>query len=127
MTTSSSNMHVSDGIPTAAFAAASSSGAENDSDNKSSGEIPQLPAADPNANIPSLKFGETLRFDELGPIIINTDGTTRRIDNWSELTEKEKEVTWRRISKRNEQRRKMLLEQQQLQQGNRDVEAGGEL
>jgi len=47
----------------------------------------------------------------MGPAIINLDGTTRRIDNWSELSEREKEVTWRRISKRNEERRKMLLEQ----------------
>jgi hypothetical protein len=45
-----------------------------------------------------------------------TSGTTRRIDNWDQLTEREKEVTWRRISKRNEERRKMLLDKQQQQE-----------
>ena len=49
----------------------------------------------------------------MGPVIINLDGTTRRIENWGEMTEKEKEVTWRRISKRNEERRKKLQEQMQ--------------
>jgi len=73
-------------------------------------ELPQLPMSDPNdESIPTLKFGETLRLDALGPIIINTDGSTRRIDNWNELSEQEKEVSWRRISKRNEERRKALL------------------
>jgi hypothetical protein len=79
-------------------------------------EIPQLPAADPDADIPSLKFGETLKLDQMGPVIINLDGTTRRIENWDEMTEKEQEVTWRRISKRNEERRKMLLEKMQQEE-----------
>ncbi len=78
-----------------------------------SGELPQLPPPDPNSKLPSIKLGETIRFEEMGPIILNTDGTTRRIDNWDNLTEREKEVTWRRISKRNEERRQMLLQKQQ--------------
>jgi predicted Fe-S protein YdhL (DUF1289 family) len=77
-------------------------------------EILQLPPSNPeDENIPILKFGETLRLEELGPIILNTDGTTRRIDNWNEMTEREKEVTWRRIKKRNEERRQVLMQQQQ--------------
>ena len=79
----------------------------------SNDEIPQLPEADPDANIPRINLGETIRFEEMGPVILNTDGTTRRIANWDQLTEAEQKVTWRRISKRNEERRKMLLEQQQ--------------
>ncbi len=76
-------------------------------------EVKKLPEADPNdTSLPTLKFGDTMRFEELGPIIINTDGTTRRIDNWDTLTDHEKEVTWRRIRKRNEQRKKALLEKQ---------------
>lgn len=59
---------------------------------------------------------ESIRFEEMGPVIINADGTTRRIDNWDQMTKQEQEVAWRRISKRNEQRRKALLEQQQQQQ-----------
>merc|ERR1719223_2158984 len=71
-----------------------------------------LPPSDPNnENIPKLKFGETLRLEAFGPIILNSDGTTRRISNWENLTEKEQEVTWRRIRKRNEERRNILLQQ----------------
>ena len=76
-------------------------------------EMAALPESDPNdSDIPTIQFGETVRFEELGPIIINADGSTRRIDNWDTLTEREKEVTWRRIKKRNEERRKALLEKE---------------
>ena len=47
--------------------------------------------------------------DLLGPIILNTDGTTRRIANWDSLSEHEQHVSWKRISKRNEVRRTALL------------------
>jgi len=69
----------------------------------------QLPPCDPNNdNIPSLQFGQSLKLEHLGPIIINTDGTMRRIDNWETLTESEREVSWRRIKKRNAERREIL-------------------
>lgn len=97
-----------------AFAAAPT---DDKTSSNSQEEVPQLPASDPNdKDIPSIKLGETIKFDEMGPIIINLDGTTRRIDNWRELSEREKEVTWRRISKRNEERRKILLEQAERDQ-----------
>ena len=79
----------------------------------------QRVAAQPSSSdksIPTIKLGETIRFEEWGPIILNTDGTTRRIANWESLTENEKKVTWRRISKRNEERRKVLLEQQKREE-----------
>ena len=73
--------------------------------------VPQLPAGDPNdTTVRVLKVGETMRFEEVGPVIINADGTTRRINNWDQMTEHEREVTWRRISKRNAQRRAALEE-----------------
>uniref|UniRef100_A0A7S3V470 RxLR effector protein n=1 Tax=Chaetoceros debilis TaxID=122233 RepID=A0A7S3V470_9STRA len=78
----------------------------------------QLPPVNPNnvnKDIKTLKFGEAMKLDEMGPIIINTDGTTRRIDNWDILTEREQEVTWRRIKKRNAERRKMLEEKDNAQ------------
>ena len=56
----------------------------------------------------------------MGPVIINADGTTRRIDNWDQMTEQEQKVAWRRISKRNEERRKALLEQQQKEMEGKD-------
>eukprot|EP00959_Pyramimonas_sp_CCMP1952_P461418 9481539-Pyramimonas_sp.AAC.1 len=55
--------------------------------------------------------GESIRMDNLGPIIINTDGTMSRINNWHELTEREQQNTLRLISKRNKQRRDALLAQ----------------
>ena len=82
------------------------------SPNNSNGEIPRLPPPDPDSNLPSIRLGETIQLEEMGPIILNTDGTTRRIVNWDNMTEEEKKVTWRRIRKRNEDRRQQLLQQQ---------------
>lgn len=76
-------------------------------------EIPRLPESSPDSNLPRIKLGETISFERLGPVIINTDGTTRVIENWNELSSNEQAVTWRRISKRNEERRKILLEKQE--------------
>mmetsp|Transcript_19368 Transcript_19368/g.39820 ORF Transcript_19368/g.39820 Transcript_19368/m.39820 type:complete len:129 (-) Transcript_19368:2115-2501(-) len=97
---------------TALTMAGSSENAEALSTSSEGGKVPQLPPPDPDSNLPSIKLGESIRFEEWGPIILNSDGTTRRISNWDTLTEHEKEVTWRRISKRNEQRRQVLLEAQ---------------
>lgn len=36
-----------------------------------------------------IEFGESVPIDELGPVIINHDGTTRRIANWRMLTPRE--------------------------------------
>jgi hypothetical protein len=53
---------------------------------KEGGNVPQLPPPDPDSNLPSIKLGESIRFEEWGPIILNNDGTTRRIANWDTLT-----------------------------------------
>ncbi|MGK3733339.1 MAG: putative Fe-S protein YdhL (DUF1289 family), partial [Bacillariaceae sp.] len=58
--------------------------------------------------LPSLNSSHSFK----SPIILNSDGTTRRISNWESLSDHEKEVTWRRIKKRNEERRNVLLDQQ---------------
>eukprot|EP00624_Nannochloropsis_granulata_P006068 evm.model.NODE_4407_length_63659_cov_22.504595.10 len=50
------------------------------------------------------RLGETLSLSELGPIIINADGTTRRIKNWGQLSKWEQERTLVRIAKRNQER-----------------------
>jgi hypothetical protein len=117
------------GIPArssgSAFAATTSSGASGvnsgDSD-KIETDIPLLPASDPNSDIPSIKLGETIKFEEMGPIIINMDGTTRRIDNWNEMTKQEQAVSWRRIAKRNEERRKLLMEKMEEESVDRKQE-----
>jgi hypothetical protein len=90
---------------------------------ESSDTIPRLlPAGDNDKDIPVLKLGETISFEALGPIILNTDGTTRRIANWDDMTEHERQTTWRRIKVRNEQRRQHLLQLQQQEQQQQQVE-----
>ena len=80
--------------------------------NSEGSALPQLPAGDPNdTSVPVLKLGESMSFAEMGPVIINADGTTRQIANWDKMTKKEQEVTWRRISKRNQERRAKLEQQ----------------
>jgi hypothetical protein len=90
----------------------------NNVEESESSSVPLLlpPSNGKDGNITSIQLGETISFDQLGPIILNTDGTTRRIDNWNEMTQQEQETTWRRIKKRNAERRKVLLEQQELEQ-----------
>jgi hypothetical protein len=84
---------------------------------ESSDDIPRLlPAGENDKDIPVFKLGETISFENLGPIILNVDGTTRRIANWDDMTEPERQTTWRRIKVRNEQRRQHLLQLQQEQQ-----------
>jgi hypothetical protein len=108
----------------------------NDNDGGSKGQesssssLPLLPPPNKNreeGSIRSIKLGESISFEEFGPIILNTDGTTRRIDNWDTLTEHEKAVSWRRISKRNEQRRKALLKQMEEAKEDAGMKQGGEL
>jgi hypothetical protein len=49
-----------------------------------------------------LVLGESYNlFDKMGPLIINDDGSTRRIANWDVLTERERQTTLRVLSKRN--------------------------
>ncbi|KAL9191205.1 hypothetical protein ACHAXT_000911 [Thalassiosira profunda] len=91
----------------------SAEGGDGNGSEKDSGTPLQLPEASSDPSIPSIKLGETIRFEEYGPVILNADGSMRRIDNWDQMSEHEQEVAWRRISKRNEARRKALLEQQQ--------------
>mmetsp|Transcript_8019 Transcript_8019/g.11021 ORF Transcript_8019/g.11021 Transcript_8019/m.11021 type:complete len:110 (-) Transcript_8019:361-690(-) len=61
----------------------------------------------------TVKLGENVKFDELGPVVINSNGTISRIANWDRMTEIEKETTYRVLVKRNNLRRKRLLEQQE--------------
>lgn len=74
-----------------------------------------LPAPNDELGNPSttqLPLGGTVSMDHLGPIIINTDGTTKRIANWDQLTKAEQENTIRVISARNKKRIEALKKQQ---------------
>lgn len=71
-----------------------------------------MPPDDDSWSTRKISFGETIRFDELGPIIINHDGSARRITNWDILTDAEKETTIRVISRRNKVRATKLANAQ---------------
>jgi len=53
----------------------------------------------------TIMVGSTpIKVDALGPVIVNEDGTLRRIANWNDLTEAERQVAVRRIAARNQAR-----------------------
>jgi hypothetical protein len=72
-------------------------------------------SADDSSNI--------IRFDELGPIIINTDGSLQRIPNWHSLTEIEQAKALRLIAARNKKRLEKLKEEGKEQSENEHIAA----
>ncbi|GBF87909.1 hypothetical protein Rsub_00621 [Raphidocelis subcapitata] len=70
----------------------------------------------------SIRLGEKVALDHLGPTIVHEDGTVSRISNWDQLSEAERAVAWRRITARNRERLATIkkdfeeAEQQQQQQ-----------
>ena len=87
----------------------SSSGLSGGCDeNNTTSEILALPSSTSDVSAKSLKLGEKLKLDHIGPVVVNQDGTTSRISNWGGLSEAEKKKTWERISKRNTQRLEKL-------------------
>jgi len=48
--------------------------------------------------------GKSVKLDELGPMVVNTDGTLSRIANWMQMTDMERERTLRLLSARNKLR-----------------------
>jgi hypothetical protein len=75
-----------------------------------------LPPSTSGDGVRQISLGESLSFEELGPIIINPDGTTRRIANWANLTKAEQESSWRLISARNRRRIAALEKQKKLEE-----------
>lgn len=85
------------------------------SNNESNEDIPLLPPSIENnesLNHLSMALGETMKLDHFGPMIINPDGTVRRIANWDTLTKQEKDSSWRLITARNRKRLQELQRQQ---------------
>ena len=90
----------------------------NDNHEPEQSTVPLLGAStNDDPSIPRIQLGESISFDHMGPVIINSDGTTRTIENWNELSPQEQQTAWRRIAKRNEQRRAALLEQERETSG----------
>ena len=74
-----------------------------------------LPTASPQrvkALLSPLPWRHSSRCPPRRPLVVAEDGTLSRIPNWSELSEGEQEIAWRRISKKNEQRLARLREQE---------------
>ena len=71
-------------------------------DAPSSSDPLALPASDGAQSV--TVGGEAVAMEELGPIVINTDGTTARITNWPDMTPAEQEKTRRVIVARNAKR-----------------------
>eukprot|EP01031_Cornospumella_fuschlensis_P036104 gene36104-43780_t len=61
-----------------------------------------------------------IKLDELGPIILNSDGTISRIKNWHELSDHERRTSLRRIAKRNQERKHQLEANPPVQQDEQD-------
>jgi hypothetical protein len=54
--------------------------------------------------------GPAVSMPELGPVIVNADGTLRRIENWTQMTKQEQASTIKMISRRNKKRLEALKE-----------------
>ncbi|KAF8153983.1 hypothetical protein B0H34DRAFT_799897 [Crassisporium funariophilum] len=63
---------------------------------------------------------QTVKLDELGPMVVNSDGTLSRIANWTQLTDMERERTLRVLSARN----KLRLANEERKQREADQPAG---
>lgn len=77
--------------------------------------VPLLPPpkSEDETEIRTLSLGGSIKMDELGPMIVNTDGTLRRIANWATLTKFEQTNTLRIIAARNKKRLEAIKLQQQ--------------
>ncbi|KAJ7145782.1 hypothetical protein C8R44DRAFT_689861 [Mycena epipterygia] len=69
--------------------------------------------------------GPAVKLDDLGPMVVNSDGTLSRISNWSSLTDAEKERTLRVLSARNKIR--LANEEQKLKDSAETPASSGQL
>lgn len=98
---------------TATMAAAGTPGAGGAEDDPTTGTMTDIPVLEPGnegaaddtsdggERVRQIKFGETVKLDDIGPIIVNEDCSMRRIANWDTLTERERNGVQRRIAARN--------------------------
>ncbi|KAL1943415.1 hypothetical protein VTO73DRAFT_4490 [Trametes versicolor] len=72
-----------------------------------------LPPPPEGAEKNAIAANQAFKFDHLGPVVVNKDGTLSRIANWESMTPIEKERTLRILVARNQVR----LAEQESQQG----------
>lgn len=63
-----------------------------------------LPAATGDTTKVAVNGGSVSLQDEMGPLVVNEDGTLSRIANWPEMSQLERERTVRILGKRNKLR-----------------------
>ena len=71
-------------VPAEEDSGAEGHGAERD------GEVPVLEPGTQEEKVRQIRFGETVKLDDIGPIIVNADCSMRRISNYDALTQREK-------------------------------------
>ncbi|KZS95455.1 hypothetical protein SISNIDRAFT_483688 [Sistotremastrum niveocremeum HHB9708] len=79
----------------------SSESSQQTLDNSAQNAPLALPAPVSQEGVSQLNVGSTLKLDELGPMVVNSDGTLSRIANWREMSEIEKDRTLRVLVARN--------------------------
>lgn len=65
---------------------------------------------------------EGIRFDHLGPIVVNKDGSMSRITNWDKMAQVEKDNTLRILGKRNKARMEALKKKEEMESGDKKDE-----
>ncbi|KAH7155035.1 hypothetical protein B0J13DRAFT_618519 [Dactylonectria estremocensis] len=58
--------------------------------------------------VTTLRVGESIRLDAMGPLVVNADGSMARVANWTGMTDGEREATLRLLGRRNKQRLEAL-------------------
>eukprot|EP01023_Acetabularia_acetabulum_P021066 TRINITY_DN21020_c0_g1_i1.p5 TRINITY_DN21020_c0_g1~~TRINITY_DN21020_c0_g1_i1.p5 ORF type:complete len:120 (-),score=19.21 TRINITY_DN21020_c0_g1_i1:527-886(-) len=77
-----------------------------------SDEVLKLPS--PSQEAAKIQVGEKIEMRDMGPTVINEDGTISRITNWDSMSERERQVAWKVVTKRNRERLQALQEKEQL-------------
>lgn len=80
--------------------------------------LPPPPAESDAQKLDISSAATTLKFDDLGPMVVNSDGTLSRITNWQKMTTAERERTMRVLNARN----KLRIENEEKKQGKSEEE-----
>jgi hypothetical protein len=75
-------------------------------------------SSNPEGTLDEVGYEHSAKLDELGPIILNTDGTMGRISNWAQFTETERAQALRLVAARNKKRKEALLRERSSGAGN---------
>ncbi|RUS28240.1 hypothetical protein BC938DRAFT_482117 [Jimgerdemannia flammicorona] len=71
-----------------------------------------LPASTSDSTTQVSVGGDSVKLMDMGPVVVNADGTISRIDNWHELSDIERQNVNRILLKRNAQRLAQLKEKE---------------